>query len=309
MSSEGPLRIVVPDLISPSYFPALAAVELGCLERRGFEADLSLMFPVTDAVAALRAGEVDVVAGAAHTVFHEAGDDLDVCLMAALSHRTYWFLVLRSDLEIQVWDDLPRAMGLRIAAAPGPDAALQLALERADVGPGSVELVPVPSIPELGPSFGVQAARALQRGEVDGFWANGMGAELAVREGIGRVVTDARRSLQPPGLSHYTFAALMARRADEHDEGVLATVGALVEAHEILRRDPNAAGSQVAGRLFPPLEASLAGELVARDAPFYEAAIEPSEVSDLSAFARAIGSTTLEGSYDQVVSSAARALW
>ncbi len=310
MSSSGAdVRIVVPDLISPSYFPALAAVELGCLERMGVRAELSLLFPVTDAVEALRAGEVDVVAGAAHTLFHGSGDELDVCLLGALSHRTYWFLVLAPGLGMESWDDLSSAEGLRIAAAPGPDAALRHALDLAELGPDAVELVPVPSIPELGPSFGVQAARALERGEVDGFWANGMGAELAVREGIGRVVVDARRSLQPPGLSRYTFAALMGRRADEQDERVLATVAALVEAHEMLRGDPHGAASQVAGALFPPLEASLAGGLVERDAPFYEVAIEPSEVSDLSSFARAMGFTTVEGSFDDVVSRAARPLW
>ena len=37
------LRIAIPDLISPSYFPAIAAVELGCFKDQGFDATLELI--------------------------------------------------------------------------------------------------------------------------------------------------------------------------------------------------------------------------------------------------------------------------
>jgi acetyl esterase len=43
------LRVAIPDLISPSYFPAIAAVELGCFKQQGFDAELSLLYPVTNA--------------------------------------------------------------------------------------------------------------------------------------------------------------------------------------------------------------------------------------------------------------------
>ncbi len=40
------MRIAVPDLVSNSYFPAVAAVELGFFAAEGLEAELQLIFPV-----------------------------------------------------------------------------------------------------------------------------------------------------------------------------------------------------------------------------------------------------------------------
>ena len=40
------MRIAVPDLISNSYFPAVAAVELGFFKAEGLDAELELIFPV-----------------------------------------------------------------------------------------------------------------------------------------------------------------------------------------------------------------------------------------------------------------------
>src|SRR5438552_705001 len=60
------MKLAVPDLISPSYFPALAAAELGFFAREGFEVSAELIFPVDRAYEALRDGAVDFVGGAAH---------------------------------------------------------------------------------------------------------------------------------------------------------------------------------------------------------------------------------------------------
>jgi len=35
--------------------------------------------------------------------------------------------------------------------------------------------------------------QALEEGKIDGFWANGMGTEIAVRRGVGTIVLDIRR--------------------------------------------------------------------------------------------------------------------
>jgi hypothetical protein len=75
------LRIAVPDLISNSYFPAIAAVELGKFKEQGFDASIELIFPVNGAYAALREGTVDCIAGSAHSALsafpewerHQAG--------------------------------------------------------------------------------------------------------------------------------------------------------------------------------------------------------------------------------------------
>ena len=52
-----------------------------------------------------------------------------------------------------------------------------------------------------GLSFGVTAAKALEDGKIDGSWADAMGAEVAVRSGIGALVIDARRGDGPPAVS------------------------------------------------------------------------------------------------------------
>jgi len=39
------MKLIVPDLISPSYFPAIAAVELGCIAKQGIDIELELHFP------------------------------------------------------------------------------------------------------------------------------------------------------------------------------------------------------------------------------------------------------------------------
>src|SRR6267154_1953374 len=60
------MKLAIPDLISNSYFPALAAAELGFFEREGIDVTAELIFPVDRAYEALRDGAVDFVGGAAH---------------------------------------------------------------------------------------------------------------------------------------------------------------------------------------------------------------------------------------------------
>src|SRR5690606_27069771 len=57
-TSSPALKLAVPDLISNSYFPAVAAVELGCFRREGFDVELELIFPVDRCYEALREGEI-----------------------------------------------------------------------------------------------------------------------------------------------------------------------------------------------------------------------------------------------------------
>ena len=60
------IRIAVPDLVSNSYFPAIAAVELGFFKSEGLDASIDLLFPVPKTFAALRDGQLDFVVGSAH---------------------------------------------------------------------------------------------------------------------------------------------------------------------------------------------------------------------------------------------------
>ena len=60
------MRIGVPDMVSNSYFPAIAAVDLGAFKAEGLDAEVELIFPVPKTLEALRDGDLDFVAGSAH---------------------------------------------------------------------------------------------------------------------------------------------------------------------------------------------------------------------------------------------------
>ena len=304
------MHIAVPDLVSNSYFPAVAAVELGFFRTHGIDVELEMVFPVGRAMEALRDGRVDFVAGPAHATPSAFPGWQGAKLLAALSQHTFWLLVLRSDLGIRP-GDVAALKGLRIGAAPGPDAALRRLLAEAGVDPTSdVALAPVPGSGEPGVSFGVHAAQALEEGVIDGFWANAMGAEVTVRSGVGNVVLDPRRGLGPPAATDYTFAALVAadRLIEDSPATAEGAVRAVVQAQRALRADPSRA-AEVGQRLFPPDEAALIEDLVRRDAPYYTAGISPESVANLNEFSRNIGLLSGDVAYEQVVASRFAHLW
>src|SRR6201991_867117 len=303
------MRLAVPDLVSNSYFPAIAAVELGFMREEGLDVELDLLFPVTDAVTALRDGAIDFLAGSAHAPVYAAPGWQDVQLLSALARNMYWFLVVRPDLDVDR-TTLTHLANVRIGAAPGPDLGLRrlLATEGLDLAAAGVTIEPVRGADAGNVSFGVTAAQALADGRIDAFWANGMGAEVAVRRGVGRVIVDARRDASPASL--FTFPALMATRRTIREEpgAAAAAVRGVARAHSALRADPGLA-TDVGRALFPPMEAELIAELVARDADFYEQAISPEAVRGLVEFTRATGLTSGGAGYDDVVSPAAQKLW
>ena len=299
------MRIAVPDLVSNSYFPAVAAVELGFFEKREMAADLEMIFPVGRAMEALRDGGVDFVAGPAHATLSAFPGWQGAKLLAALSQHTFWLLVMRSDLGIQP-GDVASLRGLRIGAAPGPDAALQRLLAEAGIDPArdGVSISPVPGSGEAGVSFGVHAARSLEEGTIDGFWANAMGAEVAVRSGVGSVVLDPRRGLGPAAARDFTFAALVTtdRLIEESPAHAEGAVRAIVEAQEALRTNP-ALAAGVGQRLFPPEEAEFIEDLIRRDAPFYSAGVSSDTVARLNRFCRDLGRLSDEVPFESVVAT------
>jgi NitT/TauT family transport system substrate-binding protein len=305
------MRLAVPDLVSNSYFPAIAAAELGFLHDEGVDADLELMFPVTDAAAALRDGDIDFLAGAAHAPFHVDPDWRETRLLAALARNMYWFLVVRADLDPQVTkDSLARLRDVRIGAAPGPDLGLRRLLAEAgiDTAAANITIAPVPGTGTADVSFGVTAAQALADGRIDAFWANGMGTEVAVLRGTGRVVLDARRDGGAPAL--FTFPALMTSRriAEDQPETAAAVTRAVMRAQRELRASPELA-TKVGRSLFPAMEAGLIAGLVERDLDFYDPAITPEMLAGLARFAETAGLTTAAPHRDVLVSAAARRLW
>ena len=305
------MRIAVPDLVSNSYFPAVAAVELGFFRDQGIDMELDMVFPIGRAMEALRDGSTDLVAGPAHATLSAFPGWQGAKLLAALSQYTFWVLVLRSGLRAKP-GDVSAVKGLRIGVAPGPDAALRRMLAEADIdlARDSVDLTPVPGSGEPGVSFGVHAAKALEDGVIDGVWANAMGAEVSVRSGIGEVVLDPRQGLGPAAARDYTFAALVAtdRLIDDSPATVEGAVRAVLEAQRALRADPSRA-AEVGRRLFPPGEAALIEDLVRRDAPFYTAGITSDSVDGLNQFCRNLGSLSGEVAYEQVVATQFAPLW
>jgi ABC-type nitrate/sulfonate/bicarbonate transport system substrate-binding protein len=297
------MKIAVPDLISNSYFPAVAAVELGCLHEEGLDASIELLFPVDAAYRALASGEIDVVAGSAHSALAAFPEWRGVRLLAAQSQGMYWFLVMRSDLD-PVRNDLSVVRGRRIGAAPWVDLGLKQLLTDAGLDLAEVDIAPVPGTTGAGTNFGLTAARALAEGKIDGFWANGMGAEVAVRSGAGTVVLDVRRGDGPTGCFDYTFASLATTEEFVRDDPVRAQaiVRGLRRAHALLLERPERA-TAIGERIFPAEQAALIGELVRRDAPYYSAEIPLRAVTGMNRFARAQGLLDGKPPYQQIVAS------
>jgi len=304
------MRIATPDLVTNSYFPALAAEELGLYREEGLDAHVELL-PSLDAVNALRDGAVDFVAGGAHTMLLAFPGWKGAKLAVALSQGTPWLLVLRADLQARR-GDVAAVKGLRIGAAPGPDRAFLQVLRDVGVDPtrDGVTIAPVPGALDPGASFGVLAADALERGLVDGFWANALGSETAVRRGVGKVIADARRGDGPPGAGQYTFAALATTDAliAREPERVAAAVRAIVRAQGILRKDP-ARATEVGRRRFPPPAAAIIAAVVERDLPFYDPAISDQAVAAMNGFARSLGLLPAPVAYEDVVATRFRNLW
>jgi ABC-type nitrate/sulfonate/bicarbonate transport system substrate-binding protein len=145
------------------------------------------------------------------------------------------------------------------------------------------------------------AAKALEDGKLDGFWANGMGAEVAVRKEIGTVVLDARRDGSEESKG-YTFPALVCteRMVRDKPDTARAAINAVKAAQDALKKNPERA-AEVGKRLFPPTEAGLIAELIRRDAPFYDPKISENSVASMNRFAQDIGLLSRPVAYEDVV--------
>ena len=304
------MRIATPDLVTNSYFPDLAAEELGVYREEGLDAQIELR-PSLEAVNALRDGAVDFVAGGAHTMLLAFPDWRGAKLVVTLSQGTPWLLVLRADLPGRR-GDVGAVKGLRIGAAPGPDRAFLHLLHEVGIDPvrDGITIAPVPGGVAAGASFGVVAAEALERRLIDGFWANALGSETAVRRGVGKVVVDVRRGDGPPAAGQYTFAALSTTEAliAREPERVAAAVRAIVRTQRLLRQEP-ARASEVGRRRFPPAAAEIIPAIVERDLPFYDPVISEASVAAMNGFAQAIGLLAVPVAYDGVVATRFRDLW
>jgi NitT/TauT family transport system substrate-binding protein len=305
------MKLAVPDLISNSYFPAVAAVELGFFKQQGLDVELELIFPVDKAYEAMRDGAVDFVAGSAHSALAAFPGWQGVKLLCAQAQGMYWFLVMCADLPA-ARGDVGVVRGRTIGAAPWVEMGLRRLLIEAgiDLQRDAVTIAPVPGTAGATVNFGLTAARALEDGKIDGFWANGMGAEVAVRRGVGAVVLDVRRGDGPKPCFNYTMASLAAtdRLIEDCPETAAAAIRAIVATQAALRADLTRA-TEVGRRLFPPPEAALIAELIRRDTPFYDASISQEFVTGMNLFARDLGILRSDVAYEHVVAVRFASLW
>lgn len=304
------MRLAVPDMISNSYFPALAAVELGFFAREGLEVTAELLFPVDRAYAALRDGEIDLVGGSAHSALAAFPRWDGVRLLCAQAQGMYWFLVMHAELRVRR-GDVGAVRGRRIGAAPWVEMGLRRLLAEAgiDLGRDAVTIAPVPGAQGAGVNFGVTAAKALEARTIDGFWANGMGAEVAVRRGVGTVVLDVRRGDGPKAAFDYTCPAIAAREEwiAREPEAAEAAIRAIVATQDALKADASRA-TEVGRKLFPAEEAELIAELIRRDLPYYDPALSPHFVTGMNRFAQDVGILDADVPYERVVATEFAAL-
>jgi ABC-type nitrate/sulfonate/bicarbonate transport system substrate-binding protein len=292
------MKLAVPDMISNSYFPAIAAAELGFFREEGLDIDVELIFPVDKAYMALRDGAVDFVGGSAHSALAAFPQWRGVKLLCAQAQGMYWFLVMHTDFAARR-GDVGAVRGARIGAAPWVEMGLRGLLAAAGIDPvrDRVTIAPVPGAQGAGVNFGVTAAQALAERKIDGFWANGMGAEVAVRRGDG-----------PKPCFNYTMASLAAadRLVESAPAAAAAAIRAIERTHAALKTDL-ALATRVGRKLFPPAQAELIAELIARDLPYYDTTISETFVAAMNAFARERGILQGDVPCEQIVAAQLRA--
>jgi ABC-type nitrate/sulfonate/bicarbonate transport system substrate-binding protein len=305
------MKLAVPDMISNSYFPAIAAIELGCFKQEGLDVSLELIFPVDKSYAALRDGTVDFVGGSAHSALAAFPQWQGAKLLCAQGQGMYWFLVMHKDLGAKR-GDLSVVKGRSIGAAPWVEMGLRRLLIEGgiDLARDGVKIAPVPGAQGAGVNFGVTAAKALEERKIDGFWANGMGTEVAVRRGVGTVVLDVRRGDGPKPCFNYTMASIATsdRLIERSPATAAAAVRAMVKTHAALKANV-ALATEIGRKLFPPSEAELIAELIRRDLPYYDASISKDFVAGMNQFSRDVGNLKGDVPYESVVATQFSHLW
>ena len=305
-------RLSVADLDSPSYFVATAAVELGFFKQEGIDIALEHVYGAKDGPERLRDETLHFFGGPAYAATRAFPGWKGAKLLCALAQYAYWFMAVRADLDVKR-GDVGGVKGLRISSSTAfPEMALRYVLAQAgiDLARDNVRIVPTPSTRRDDQWRGRAGIDALAQGIADAYWGNAMRVALGEALGVAKVHLDLRRGDGPPGARWYNFAALTTteRLVDEQPQIAAGAVRAIVKAQRALKADPSLA-TPIGRRLFPPEEAALIADLIARDAPFYDAAIAREAVDGLNTFAKANGLIAEPVPYDRLVASQFRPLW
>jgi NitT/TauT family transport system substrate-binding protein len=304
-------RLVVADLDSPSYFIATAAVELGFFREEGVDAEVERAYGALNGPERLRNGEVHFLGGPAYMATRAFPGWKGARLLCALAQYSYWFLAVRADLAV-TRGDLDALKGLRISSSTAfPELGLRHLLKQAniDLERDRVSIVPLPNTKDEHLKYRV-GVEAFNQNIADAYWGNGMRLAIGEKLGIAKVHLDLRRGDGPSGARFYNFAALTTteRLIEERPEIAAGAVRAIVKAQQALKADPSRA-TPIGERLFAPEAASLIAGLIARDAPFYDAAISAEAVNGINTFAMANGLLTEPLAYDRLVETQLCDLW
>ena len=304
-------RLTVADLDSPSYFVATAAVELGFFKEEGIDIELERVYGALNGPERLREGAVHFLGGPAYMATRAYPGWRGVKLLCALAQYSYWFLAMRADLDVKR-GDLNALKGLRISSSTAfPETGLRHLLAQAgiDLARDNVRIVPLPETKNehLKGRTGVEAIR---QNIADAYWGNGMRLAIGEKFGAAKLHLDLRRGDGPLGARLYNFPALTTtdRLIEEQPHIAAGAIRAIVKTQKALKADPSLA-TPIGRRLFPPEEGELIAGLIARDAPFYDAAISAEAVEGINKFAMANGLLTAPLAYDQLVASQFTHLW
>jgi NitT/TauT family transport system substrate-binding protein len=303
-------RIWVPDLDSPSYFVAVAAVELGFFRDEGV--DTEFVYKTMQGPELMREGKLDFIGGPAYVATRAFPAWQGVKLLCALSQYSYWFMAVRASLDVKR-GDLQAVKGLRISAAPAwPEMALRYTLANAgiDLERDNVRIVPPP--PPYGDKgfMARNGVDAILQNIADAYWGNGMRVALGESLGLAKLHLDLRRGDGPPGARYYNFPALTARESliKEQPEVAAGAIRAIVKAQKALKANPSIS-TAIGRKLFPADEAELIAGLIARDAPFYDADISRDAVDGLMKFASWDGLIKGAVPYEDLVATQFSHLW
>jgi ABC-type nitrate/sulfonate/bicarbonate transport system substrate-binding protein len=137
-----------------------------------------------------------------------------------------------------------------------------------------------------------------------------MGAEVAVKRGIGVVVLDARRDAAAGPAFHYTMPALVTteRIVNHEPDRAEAATRAIIATQKLLKKNVSRA-TEVGRKLFPVAEAELIADVVARDLPFYDCRIAADSFQKIASFAKDMGLADEIPAYDTIVPRQIRSIW
>ena len=243
------MKIAVPDFITNSYFPAVAAVELDYFKEEGIDMELEHIFPVNKACEVMRDGGIDFVAGAAHAPLAAFKNWEGAKILGALAQGMYWMLVVRSDLDAER-GDIDAVKGLSIGAAPSstwpaPDAYRMGHRYREGQRENSTS---------AGHWLDVLRRRqrrcCLKARLMAGPTAWGLRRRS---EGVGKLLVDIRRGDEPKKAFNYTQPVLMTTDAliEREPETAAAAVRALVKTQKAIVADVSLT-TKIGEKLFLP---------------------------------------------------------